>query len=137
MKTNSSILNRSLVFAYGVGCYIASSSRSSTRGFIGDFIVPKSIDSPAVVPLWQALLVNLGLLTVFALQHSVMARPAFKRWWTRTPQVVERSTYVLFSSLALILLRALGRMGGTVWHVDHPAAPRSTRSLHRAGCSCS
>jgi protein-S-isoprenylcysteine O-methyltransferase Ste14 len=136
MKIQSSILHRSLAFAYGVSCYIVFFvTFLYAAGFIGDFIVPKSIDSPAVVPLWQALLVNLGLLTVFALQHSVMARPAFKRWWTRyVPQVVERSTYVLFSSLALILLFALWQpMGGTVWHVDNPAGKAALYALFASG----
>ncbi len=123
MKTQFSILHRTLVFVYGVASYaVGLLSLAYAAGFIGDFLVPKSIDSPAETPFWQALSVNLGLLAIFAVQHSVMARPAFKRWWTRfVPESAERSTYVLFSGLALILLFVLWQpMGGTIWNVANP-----------------
>ena len=92
-------------------------------GFIGNFYVPKSMDSAARVPFWQALLTDALLLGVFAVQHSVMARPAFKRVLTRLiPEAAERSTYVLFSSVALIALFAYWQpIGGVLWNVENPA----------------
>lgn len=91
-------------------------------GFVGNIIVPKGIDSLPNVPMTQALLINLGLLGVFAIQHSVMARPVFKRWITRfIPPAMERSTYTLVSSLALIALFAFWEpMGGLVWNIENP-----------------
>lgn len=113
-------MNRISGLFYGVFSYsIFFATFLYAIGFVGNIFVPKGIDSIPNVPMTQALLINLGLLGVFAIQHSVMARPFFKRWLTRyIPQSMERSTYTLASSLALILLFWLWEpMGGLVWNI--------------------
>jgi protein-S-isoprenylcysteine O-methyltransferase Ste14 len=118
------VLTRVATFVYGVlCCSIFFGTFLYAAGFIGNFLVPKSIDSGRTGPLSEALLFNAGLLAFFAIQHSVMARPWFKEVWTRfIPKPAERSTYVLLSSLALILLFWQWRpIGGLVWNVETPA----------------
>lgn len=118
-------MKRLLVLLYGVVCYaVFFATFLYAIGFVGNILVPKSIDSAPVAGFGTALAVNLALLAAFALQHSVMARPAFKRWSTRLiPEAAERSTYTLFSSLALIALFAFWQpMGGVVWEVTDPLA---------------
>ena len=115
-------MSRILAFVYGVVCYaIFFATFLYAIGFVGNLVVPKAMDSPAEGTWQVALAINAALLAVFALQHSIMARPAFKRALTRVVSpVIERSTYVLFSSLALILLFWQWRpLGGVVWSVEN------------------
>lgn len=117
------MLKRITTFIYGVLSYLLFfGSFLYAIGFIGNIWVPKSIDSGRTGSLGEALLIDAGLLMLFAVQHSVMARPWFKRGWTRlVPQPAERSTYVLLSSLALVLLFWQWRpIGGVVWSVEQP-----------------
>ena len=119
------LVQRVSVLAYGGLCYaIFFATFLYAFGFIGGFVVPKSIDTAAAGPLWLSLLVDVGLLGLFAAQHSVMARTPFKRWLTRfIPEAAERSTYVLLSSVALLLLFWQWRpLGGEIWRVEHPIA---------------
>ncbi|MEO8672885.1 MAG: methanethiol S-methyltransferase [Tahibacter sp.] len=116
-------MQRLAILLYGIVCYIVFfATFLYAVGFIGNFLAPKSIDGPASGDWMTSLLVDVGLLLVFAAQHSVMARPAFKRWWTRfVPEVAERSTYVLMSSVALIVLFLGWRpLGGTIWSATQP-----------------
>jgi len=114
-----------IAFLYGVIAYGAFLvSFTYAVGFIGDFVVPKTMNSGTPGPLGPSLAIDLALLALFGLQHSVMARPAFKRWWTRiVPHTVERSTYVLLSSLILLFLYWQWRpIAGIAWRVEGAGA---------------
>lgn len=114
-------MSRLLVFGYGLTAYsIFFVTYLYAAGFVGNLGVPKSLDSTPTAPFGTALLINLGLLSLFAIQHSVMARPWFKRVLLRVvPHAAERSTYVLASSLALILLFwQWSPLGGVVWDIQ-------------------
>jgi protein-S-isoprenylcysteine O-methyltransferase Ste14 len=129
-------MKRLSIFAYGLACYaVFFATFLYAIGFIGNLIVPKSIDSVPQAPLGTALFINLLLLGVFAVQHSLMARPYFKRRWTQIiPAAAERSTYVLFSSLALILLFALWEpMGGVIWSAETTTGQWAANSAYAFG----
>lgn len=115
-------MKQKAVRAYGISCYLLFLGLFLYFiGFVGDILVPKSIDAPATsLATPAALAVNLLLLGLFAIQHSGMARPTFKRWWTRfVPKAVERSTYVLLASLSLALLMWLWQpLPGPLWDID-------------------
>jgi protein-S-isoprenylcysteine O-methyltransferase Ste14 len=98
-------------------------------------VVPTTIDVGTVVPVTEAIIVNLLLMSIFAVQHSVMARKQFKQWWTQfVPKSVERSTYVLFSTLALALLLWQWRpIPAVVWHIDNPQIAMAVTGLSFAG----
>ena len=130
------MLKRVLFFAYGTLSYlIFLGTFLYAIGFIGNFGVPRTLDGPATGSLLVSFAIDAGLLTLFAVQHSVMARKWFKEWWTRiVPKPIERSTYVLFSSVALILLFALWQpLGGMIWSVEDPAGRFVLRSLFAFG----
>ena len=120
----ASPVSRFIAFLYGA-CSLRRVLRHHSlrhRLRLAACVVPKTIDTGTVVPIAEALIVNLLLMSVFAIQHSVMARKQFKQWWTQfVPKSVERSTYVLFSSLALMLLFWQWRpMPAVVWQIDDP-----------------
>jgi protein-S-isoprenylcysteine O-methyltransferase Ste14 len=115
---------RVLFSVYGAVAYATFlGSFLYAMGFVSGFGVPKILDAPAEGPLARALLVDAALLALFAVQHSVMARRGFKDWWTQfVPTQIERSTYVLFASLALILLYWQWQpLGLSIWTVEQPA----------------
>lgn len=117
------MLKRTLIFLYGVICYaVFFATFLYAIGFVGNLVVPRAMDSAPTGSFAVNLAIDLGLLLLFALQHSGMARTGFKRWLTRfVPESAERSTYVLVSSLALIALFAFWRpLGGVLWDVESP-----------------
>ncbi|HEY5761320.1 MAG TPA: hypothetical protein VIU34_36115 [Steroidobacter sp.] len=129
-------MKRTLVLLYGVACYVVFfATFLYAIAFLGNFLIGNPIDAAPTVGTGQAIAVNIGLLAVFALQHSIMARPAFKRWWTQfVPAAAERSTYVLFSSVALILLFWLWQpIGAVIWQVQSPLGKELLYAGYAAG----
>jgi protein-S-isoprenylcysteine O-methyltransferase Ste14 len=129
-------MGRTIAFLYGAVAYVIFLvAFLYAIGFVGNLAVPKSIDGPAGDAGGPALLVNLILLGLFAVQHSVMARPGFKAWWTKiVPKPVERSTYVLLASLILLLLFWQWRpMTSVIWDVQAPAGALLLQGLFCLG----
>jgi protein-S-isoprenylcysteine O-methyltransferase Ste14 len=129
-------MGRFLSLVYGVVAYIAFLvTILYAIGFVTGVLVPKTLDTGAVVPVVEAILVNVLLMSLFAAQHSVMARKSFKQWWTKfVPPAIERSTYVLFASLALMLLFWQWRpMPAMVWQVSDTTLAMALTELSLVG----
>jgi len=117
-------MSRLIALVYGIACYaFFFVTFLYTIAFVENFPVPRTIDSGPHVPMTEALIVNMLLMALFAIQHSVMARPQFKAWWTQfVPKSVERSTYVLFATLLVALMCWQWRpIPAVLWHIDDPA----------------
>jgi protein-S-isoprenylcysteine O-methyltransferase Ste14 len=130
------MVRRLLVLTYGIVSYVLFLASSLYAvGFIGGFLTPTRLDGPRQGSLAAALAIDGGLLVLFAVQHSGMARPGFKRWLTRfVPEPAERSTYVLLSSAALLVLFWQWRpLGGVVWEVPAGAATAAVCAVFAAG----
>jgi protein-S-isoprenylcysteine O-methyltransferase Ste14 len=130
------MVRKALVLGYGVVAYLGFVLvLGYTIGFLANVVVPKGVDDGAAGPAWLAIVVDGGLLGLFALQHSVMARPWFKRWWTRhVPAAIERSTFVLTANLAVALLLWQWRpLTGVVWSVEAPWGRVLLWALYGAG----
>ena len=129
-------MTRFIALLYGlVSYFVFFGTILYAIGFVTGLVVPKTIDIGTVVPLTEAIVVNLLLMSLFAIQHSVMARPRFKAWWTQyVPKSVERSTYVLLASLALVLLCWQWRpMPTVVWQVANPTLATAVLGLSLFG----
>jgi len=116
-------MSKIAAFFYGLVAYVVFFfTILYAIGFVTGLVVPKTIDSGEIAPLGEALIVDILLMSLFALQHSIMARPQFKRWWTRlVPVAIERSTYVLLASLVLLFLFWQWRpIPAVVWEVADP-----------------
>lgn len=129
-------MKRLFVLLYGVIVYgLFFATFLYMIGFVENLFVPKGIDGELQVPLLEAILTNAAVLSLFALQHSIMARPAFKRWWTQfVPEPIERSTFVLFTCICLVTLVYFWQpLGGVVWSVENDIAAGALIGLSLIG----
>jgi len=129
-------MKRYLIVGYGVAAYLLFlGAFLYLVGFVGDFAVPRSVNRGLPAPVAQAVLINVLLVGAFGIQHSVMARPAFKTWWTRiVPSSIERSTYVVLSSAVLVLLYWQWRsMPAVIWDARQPAGRMAVWALFWLG----
>jgi len=134
--SQSHLIGRIVAFLYGIAAYVIFFvTFLYAIGFVEDMVVPKTIDDGPAGPSAQALIINLVLMSIFAVQHSVMARPQFKRWWTKfVPPSVERTTYVLLASLALaLLLWQWQPMPAVVWQIAEPGLAMAVTVLSFVG----
>jgi protein-S-isoprenylcysteine O-methyltransferase Ste14 len=131
-------LKRFVVLLYGVLCYVVFlGALLYLVGFLNNFLAPKGIDGGEAVSLTEGMIIDLGLILLFAVQHTIMARPWFKVWWKRAlPEPIERSTFVLLASVTFLLLFWQWRpMPEAVWRVDSPAAVLAIYAVQALGWS--
>ena len=136
LATQGSLTGRVIAFVYGLVAYLAFFvTIVYAVGFVSGLVAPKTIDTGTPEPMAQAVVIDLILMSIFAIQHSVMARKPFKRWWTQfVPPSVERSTYVLYASLALMLLFWQWRpIPIVLWHIEQPQIAMAVIALSFVG----
>src|SRR5689334_1335379 len=136
LGSDTSAVGRGAILVYGVATYVFFLAVFTyTIGFVGGFIVPKHIENGTLTGTATAIAIDVVLLALFAIQHSVMARPAFKRWWTQiVPPTAERSTFVLFATALLGLIVWQWRpLPGVVWQVTNPLGVAAIDALYFLG----
>ncbi len=135
-RSNGNLLVRTIAFLYGLIAYaVFFVTFLYAIGFVEGLIVPTTIDAGINAPTWTAVIVDLALMLIFALQHSVMARKQFKRWWTQfVPASIERATYVLLASLTLaLLLWQWHPIPAVIWQIVNPRIAMSLTALSFLG----